>query len=128
MSAARNKLLAKNRRLHKRITVELEGGAVEMDLRKPSMGDRLRVLEDARTAGDVNEKNEPTSERAGVRLLARIVSSVVFDTETGRPLFGAADLDSIVDETWLEDIREDVMGVFNVSMETARGNSGATPS
>lgn len=113
----KHKLLAKNRRVMK--TAEIDG--VKVEIVKPTMGDRLRIIEQARTAGEMNERNEPTGDRAGARMLARIAVCVLHDPETGRPMFAVADVDELLDETWLEEVAGDLTSVFNVSEEMMRG-------
>lgn len=110
----KHKLLAKNRRVVK--DVEIDG--VKVQIIKPTMGDRLRLIEQARAAG---EKNEPTGDRAGARMLARIAVCVINDAETGRPMFSVNDVDELLDESWLEDLATDLTDVFNVSEEKMRG-------
>lgn len=127
--AAKHKLLAKNRKLFKTVDIDAGNGErVPVEIRKPSMGDRLRLLEKAREAGDMDAEHKPTSERAGARVLARIAVCVLFDPETKRPLFADNDLDELLDEAWLEELAGDLGAVFNVSEEQMRGNSPATPS
>jgi len=113
----KHKLLAKNRRVVK--TAEIDG--VKVEIIKPTMGDRLRLIEQARAAGEMNEKNEPTGDRAGARMLARIAVCVINDPETGRPMFSVNDVDELLDESWLEDLASDLTDVFNVSEEKMRG-------
>jgi hypothetical protein len=113
----KHKLLAKNRRVVK--TVEIDG--VKVEIIKPTMGDRLRLIEQARAAGEMNEKNEPIGDRAGARMLARIAVCVINDAETRRPMFSVNDVDELLDESWLEDLAADLTDVFNVSEEKMRG-------
>ncbi|QSQ17178.1 phage tail protein [Myxococcus landrumensis] len=113
----KHKLLAKNRRVVK--SVEIDG--VKVDIIKPTMGDRLRLIEQARVAGELTETNEPTGDRAGARMLARIAVCVMHDAETRRPMFAVNDLDELLDEAWLEDLATDLTSVFNVSAESMRG-------
>nr|BDT33768.1 phage tail protein [Myxococcus sp. MH1] len=113
----KHKLLAKNRRVVK--SVEIDG--VKVDIIKPTMGDRLRLIEQARAAGEMTEKNEPTGDRAGARMLARIAVCVMQDAETGRPMFSVNDVDELLDESWLEDFATDLTDVFNVTEEKMRG-------
>lgn len=113
----KHKLLAKNRRVVK--SAEIDG--VTVQIIKPTMGDRLRLIEQARAAGEMDEKNEPTGDRAGARMLARIAVAVIHDPETGRPMFSVNDVDELLDESWLEEIASDLTDVFNVSEEKMRG-------
>ncbi|TQF12478.1 phage tail protein [Myxococcus llanfairpwllgwyngyllgogerychwyrndrobwllllantysiliogogogochensis] len=113
----KHKLLAKNRRVMK--SVEIDG--VKVNIIKPTMGDRLRLIEQARAAGEMTEQNEPTGDRAGARMLARIAVCVMNDAETGRPMFAVNDLDELLDESWLEDFATDLTDVFNVTEGQMRG-------
>ncbi|ADO68699.1 hypothetical protein [Stigmatella aurantiaca] len=113
----KHKLLAKNRKVAK--TIEIDG--VKVDIIKPTMGDRLSLIEQARQAGDMNEKNEPTGERGGARLLARIAVCVIHDSETKHPMFSVNDVDELLHESWLEEFAADLSEVFNVSAEKMRG-------
>ncbi|ABF91954.1 phage tail assembly chaperone [Myxococcus xanthus DK 1622] len=113
----KHKLLAKNRRVLK--SVEVDG--VKVNIIKPTMGDRLRLIEQAREAGEMTEKNEPTGDRAGARMLGRIAVCVLHDAETGRPMFSVNDIDELLDESWLEDLATDLTDAFNVSEEKMRG-------
>jgi hypothetical protein len=115
--SSKHKLLAKNRKVAK--SIEIDG--VKVDIIKPTMGDRLLLIEQARQAGDMNEKNEPTGERGGARLLARIAVCVIHDAETKRPMFSVSDVDDLLHESWLEEFAADLSGVFNVSAEMMRG-------
>ncbi|RJS14612.1 phage tail protein [Corallococcus sp. H22C18031201] len=113
----KHKLLAKNRRVVK--SVEVDG--VKVDIVKPTMGDRLRLIEQARAAGEMSEANEPTGDRAGARMLARIAVCVMHDAETGRAMFSANDVDELLDEAWLEELASELTDVFNVSESKMRG-------
>jgi hypothetical protein len=125
--SAKSKLLAKNRKIIKTIEIETAEGPVPVQVRKPTMGDRLDTLERAREKKDLDENNEPTSPKAGLRSMARIAACVLYDPETGRPMFGEDDLDGIVDGGWLDEHIEDLQKAFNVAEVTVRGNSDATP-
>lgn len=120
----KHKLLAKNRKLLK--TIDIDGETVE--IRKPTMGDKIRVLEESRAAGEINEKNEPANERAGLLLGARVAACLLFDPESGQRIFGETDLKEIVEASWLEEHLDDLQKLFSPDPEKTRGNLSATPS
>ncbi|RKH09743.1 hypothetical protein D7V97_15640 [Corallococcus sp. CA053C] len=121
----KHRLLAKNRKVLK--LIDLCGEKVH--LCKPTQGDRVKVLEDAKTAGEMGEDEKPTSPRNALRLVARIAACVLYDPANGQRLFSDADLDSVVDSAvWLEDVQEDVQAAFAPNMKDVRKNSEPTPS
>ena len=123
----KNRLLAKNRKVIK--SLFLDGD--EVHLCKPTHGDRVKVLEAARAAGEMGDDGKPATPAASLRTLARVVACVLYDPQTGRPIFGNSDsdLDALCNEAvWLEDVQKEVEAAFSPSMKEARGNSDATPS
>ncbi|NNC17669.1 phage tail protein [Corallococcus exiguus] len=123
----KNRLLAKNRKVIK--TLDLDGDKVH--LCRPTHGDRVKVLDAAKAAGEMGDDNKPASPSGSLRTLARVVACVLYDPQTGRPIFGNsdADLDALCSEAvWLEDVQKEVEAAFAPSMKDVRGNSEATPS
>lgn len=121
----KHRLLAKNRKVIKPLVIEGD----EVHLCKPTQGDRVKVLEAARRAGELDEHDKPTSPRNALRLAARITACVLYDPANGQPVYGEGDLDAIIDDAvWLEDVQEDVQAAFAPSMKDVRKNSEATPS
>lgn len=121
MSVKRTKLLSKHRKTVKTIEIEIDGERIKVAFKKPSFDDRTSVLDQAKEAGEMNEKNEPTSDKAGFRLIARMAVNILHNDEDNKPLFSVDDVSAIVKETWLEDITSELSEVFNVDAEKLKG-------
>lgn len=121
----KNRLLAKNRKVIK--SLDLDGDKVH--LCKPTQGDRVKVLEAARQAGELDENDKPTTPRNALRLAGRITACVLYDPGTGQRIYGEEDINALIeDAVWLEDVQEDVQAAFAPSMKDVRGKSEPTPS
>ncbi|MBZ4371484.1 phage tail protein [Corallococcus sp. AS-1-6] len=120
----KHRLLAKNRKVLK--TLDIEGDKVH--LIKPTQGDRVKVLEAAKAAGEMGEDDKPTTPRNALRTVARLAACLLYDPTNGTPIYTVADLDALVEAVWLEDIQEDLQAAFAPSMKDVRGKSAATPS
>lgn len=117
----KSKLLGKNRRIAKKLAIELDGEKVEVAICKPTMGDRARVLAAAKAAGEITEAGEPTNQEKAVRMTARVVAATLFDADTKQRLFTDADLDALLEEDWLDDVLPDCQAVFTPDTETVKG-------
>jgi hypothetical protein len=120
----KHRLLAKDRKVLKKI--DLDGDTV--NICKPTQGDRVKVLEAAKAAGEMDEQGKATSTRNGLLTVARIAACLLYDPATGRPIYSDADLDDLIDAVWLEEIQEDLQDAFAPKMKDVRGKSEATPS
>lgn len=117
----KHKLLKKHRKTARTVTLTVDGEPIQVDLQKPTLGDKLRVLEQAQKAGEVDEKNEPTSPLNQARLGARIV--VALAHAAGAQLFEVADIDDLLDSEAFEALAKDASEVFaGKSLEDATGN------
>lgn len=105
-------------------TVDIDGDAVE--LRRPTQGERLDVIDAAKEAGEVDADGNAVGPAGGLRLLYRLFAAVAHDPATGKRLYDPAspgDLADIADAPWLEDVQDQVAKAFNPNMEEARKNS-----
>lgn len=131
MSDIKNRLSNAPWRLYKPATVEVDGESLPVVLRRPPPGVTVQVLDEAREAGDVDAAGKPTSELGGVRLLARVTGTVLFEKNAVRPMYdrnNKQDLQVIMSAPWLMDLQEDVMAAFapqGVVVEALKGNSEA---
>ncbi|WP_426747266.1 hypothetical protein VZQ01_06840 [Myxococcus faecalis] len=109
-----------------KVIKSLEIDGVPVNLCRPNNPERLAVFDAARAAGEVDESRQPTSEQAGLRLLARVVATVMRDPETGERVFdpgSAEDIDAICAAPWFDDVPDDAMKAMHPSMEEVQGNS-----
>lgn len=115
------KLLGKNRKIAKRLTIEVGDEKVEIAICKPTMGDRARMLEAARLAGEINEKGDAPTAEAAIRMTPRIVAICAYDPDTMKPLFNDADLPALLDEQWFQDVLPDCQRLFAPDVEELKG-------
>lgn len=114
--------LKKVRKLVETIDVDVgDGEKATFDVRKPTMGDKLRALDAARAAGDLDADNRATSGLAGGRMLARFAQVCLFNPASGQPAFTEAEVAELVDVAWLEGLGTKLQGLF-VDAEAAKGN------
>jgi hypothetical protein len=117
----------------KDVAVEVDGELFPVVIRKAPPGVAVLVLDEARKAGDLNAENEAANELAGLRLLARMVATVLFAQGAVRPLFdrnNPEDLATVQTAPWLMDLRDDcvaALGATGAALEKLKGNSEATP-
>lgn len=119
--STKSKLLSKNRKIHKRVTLDVDGSPVEVLVCKPTMGDRAKVVEAAQAAGEIDEKGEMVSGAKGLRMMGRVVATVLYDPETRQRLFSDSDLDDLLDQAWLEDVFGACREVFVPDVEAISG-------
>lgn len=106
------RLLKKNRKVATTISIDLEDGTSEtLTVLKPTVGDRLKVIEQAKAAGELDEKGEPKDQRAQVMLGARMVKSLL--CKDGLPVFAETSLEELVDWAGLEDVIRECASVFS---------------
>lgn len=120
----KHRLLKKNRKVAKTVTLTHEGGTTEVQIIKPTNGDRMAVLEAATLRKELDAENKPTSPMNGVRLGARMIQALVF--HEGQPIWGEDDIESICAADFYDTLLADVSPVFQgESMESAKGESDA---
>ncbi|QSQ17237.1 hypothetical protein [Myxococcus landrumensis] len=124
MSSLKAKLKAKSQRKVIR-SVTLDGEAV--DLCRPTHPERLDVFAASKAAGEIDEDNKPLSLESGLKLMARVVASVMREPHTGERVFdpgSAEDLATIFNAPWFEDLDTNaVMAAFRATVEDVRKNS-----
>ncbi|MFP2897570.1 phage tail protein [Corallococcus sp. 4LFB] len=123
-ASLKHRLLAKNRKVLK--TLDIDGDKVHVV--KPTQGDRVKVLEAAREAGEMGDDDKPTTPRNALRMVARIAVCLLYEPATGTPIYSTSDLDALTDAVWLEDVQEEIQNAFAPNMKDVRGKSEATPS
>ena len=120
-------------RKYKDTMVEVGGEELPVVIRRAPPGVAVLVIEEARKAGDMAEDGRPVGETGALRLLARMVCTVLFQQGGVRPLFerdDAEDLATVMVAPWLMDLKDDCMaalGATGATLEHVKGNSEATP-
>lgn len=90
-------LKKKPRAVAKAVNLDMgDGETAVINLVKPTIGDRMRLAEQSKLAGDLNEKNEPRSEFAMARMGARAMV-MLCQTPDGKPAFDAGDVEGLLD-------------------------------
>lgn len=115
-SAIKARLKQVNRKVAK--TIEIED--VQLEIRKPTLGDRARVIQQAQDAGEVDANGQPLGMASGLKLLARIAQVLLFDPQTGSRVYSIDEISIICESAWLEDIQEDLVSVFSPSESDAK--------
>ncbi|AEI66941.1 hypothetical protein [Corallococcus macrosporus] len=122
----KQRLAQKNRKLFK--TIDVDGDAV--DLRRPSHKERLHAMKLSETAGEIDASNKPTTMEGGLRFVARVVATVMYEPKSKLRLYDpaeSADVETIMGAPWFEDVMKDAQVAFKGSLkediEEARGNS-----
>ena len=121
MSEIRSKLLAKNRKTLKSAAVEVDGEPITVQIIKPTLGERLRVIESAQNAGEVDAEGKPTSPFNGARVTARMICTCMY--LDGQPLFRADDHEEVLVAPWFEEVAPLVGEAFTPDEEALRKNS-----
>ncbi|QRK08079.1 hypothetical protein JQX13_50400 [Archangium violaceum] len=133
MTDLKSKLGNANWRKYKDTTIDVDGEELAVVIRRAPPGVAVQVLEEARKTGDVDEENNPKGESGAMRLLARMVATVLFEPGAVRPLFDRTneeDITTITTAPWLLDISDDAtaaLGASGAVVEKMKGNSEATP-
>lgn len=97
------RLLRKSRKIAGTVVVELDDDTSEtLTIIKPTVGDRLRVVDEAKAAGELDEKSEPKGNREQILLGARVVQALVW--KDGLPVFEGTNLQDIIDWPAFEDV------------------------
>ncbi|WP_141591512.1 phage tail protein [Myxococcus sp. AB056] len=123
--ATHRKPLGTRRALHKRVTLD----GADYDICLPTLGEKLDVLSASRAAGELSESRQPVDESAGMMMMARIAVCCVYFPGTATRVFTEADVAAVKNEPWLEDVQNELAAAFaGPTLETAKGNSEATPS
>ncbi|RKH09329.1 phage tail protein [Corallococcus sp. CA047B] len=119
------KPLGMPRKFHKRITI----GGADYDICEPSSGDKTAALASSRKAGELDDKNHPVDEDAGMHFLARIAIVCLYHPGGVRRVFEQEENAAVKNEPWLDEYGKDFSAAFGgPTVEEARGNSEATPS
>ena len=126
MGDLRNRLLAKKRKPAKQVRFEFDGGTIDADVVKPTLGDRVKALDRAQRDGLVDKDGQPSSVLAGLQFVARLIAQFVY--VDGAPIFDESDVDSITEAPWFEDVSAVVQSVFSPDPSAVSGESEATQS
>jgi hypothetical protein len=119
------KPLGTPRQVHSKIRI----GDDAYDICYPSNGDKVEVLAASRKAKDLDAKNQPADEDAGMRFLARVAVCCLYHPGGARRVFGPDDVDAVKVEPWLDEHRDAITAAFaGPTVEEAQGNSETTPS
>jgi hypothetical protein len=111
------RLLKKNRKVAATITIDVDGTSESLTVLKPTVGDRLKVIEQAKKDGELDEKGEPKDQRSQVMLGARMVKALL--CKDGMPVFADTSLEELVDWAGLEEVIKECANVFS-GEETAK--------
>jgi hypothetical protein len=105
-----------------RIVVEqVEFNGSTYDLVKPTTGDKVRVIEAAHKAGEIDAKGEAAGITGGIKLSVRVVTALLF--KDGKPAFDPQKhRDQLLDTYGFEELAEKAGRVFRgESEEKLRG-------
>lgn len=116
-----HKLLAKERKKAKAVTLEAEGVTLEAWIVRPTLGDRLKLLERAQRDGLLDKDGQHTSPLAAARLAARLITGFVY--VDGVPAFNDSQEDALLDAPFFEGLAKEVGAIFapEAGQEQARG-------
>jgi hypothetical protein len=102
------KLLRGDRKIAKKVRIEDE----ELAFLKPTIGERLQLIKEAKAAGLLNDEGEATNEEAAVRMMSTVIVTLLVDA-SGKKL---------MDQDWFEDALKEAQAVFSAgSVEVAKG-------
>ena len=111
-----NPLLKKNRKTAKTMTLDLgEGDSLTVGILKPTVGDRLKVFEEGKAAGEVNEKGESPSPLMAARFAGRIIVKLVVLNDT--PAFKMEEREDLLDMPYFEELAKEVGSAFGGDQE-----------
>jgi hypothetical protein len=117
MEPLKTRLLARNRKTAKRIKVDDE---IEVELIKPTIGDRLKAMEEAQAAGEVDGEGKPKEGRKGALFAARLMTLLMY--RDGHPIFKKDEAAELIEQPWFEDVAKEMSDVFSPNPEAIRGN------
>ena len=120
MEPIKSRLLAKNRKIAKRVELEIgDGPAVVVELIKPTVGDRLRAIEAAHAAGEVDDAGNPKEGRPGALFAARLMATLMYRDK--QPIFSKEEIPELLDAPWFEDLAQEMREVFAPKVEDLKG-------
>jgi hypothetical protein len=115
----KSKLLAKHRKVARSVELEFEGGKVTVDVVRPTVGDRIKLVQRAQDDGLLNAENKPATPLASLRFVARLAIALV--RVDGRALFAPEDEDDVLEAPFFEALASCVQEVFTPDDEAVLG-------
>jgi len=122
MGKLRGALLSTTKFRSQRLTLDVEGGPLEVELRQPSVAGRSAILKAAGVAGDGKGAVDLG------RLQVAAVMACAWDVETGGKAFEPADEAALLELPaggWFDEVATAALALVNVDQEDARKSSGA---
>lgn len=120
-------LLGATWRLYKTIQVDGARGPVQLDIRMPPPNELAKVLARVRSLKGAAGEATASEELAGQELGLEVIALTIWRPGAVRPLFTVEEV-----KAWpyASAVQADCMAALNAAtgVETAKGNSGATPS
>jgi len=122
MGKLRGALLSTTKFRSQRMTLDVDGGALEVELRQPSVAGRSAILKAAGVSGD----GKGTVDLG--RLQVAAVMACAWDVETGAKAFEPADEAALLELPaggWFDELATAALALVNVDQEDARKSSSA---
>lgn len=122
MGKLRGALLSTTKFRSQRMTLDVEGGALEVELRQPSVAGRSAILKAAGVSGDGKGAVDLG------RLQVAAVMACAWDVETGAKAFEPADEAALLELPaggWFDEVATAALALVNVDQEDARKSSSA---
>ena len=119
---ARGTLLSATKFRTQKLNLSTDDGALEVELRQPTVAGRATILKAAGVSGDGKGAIDLG------RLQASAVLACAYDPETGNKLFEPADEAALLDLPaggWFDELATAALALVNVDQEDARKSSGA---
>lgn len=122
--SARGQLLSATKFRTQKLTLATEDGALEVELRQPTVAGRATILK----AAGVSVSGDGKGAIDLGRLQVAAVLACAYDAETGAKLFEAADEAALLDLPaggWFDELATAALALVNVDQEDARKSSSA---
>lgn len=122
MGKLRGALLSTTKFRSQRMALDVEGGALEVELRQPSVAGRSAILKAAGVSGDGKGAVDLG------RLQVAAVMACAWDVETGAKAFEPADEAALLELPaggWFDELATAALALVNVDQEDARKSSSA---
>lgn len=119
---ARGTLLSATKFRTQKLKLDTVDGALEVELRQPTVSGRAAILKAAGVSGDGKGAVDLG------RLQVAAVLACAYDLETGNKLFEAADEAALLELPaggWFDELATAALALVNVDQEDARKSSGA---
>jgi hypothetical protein len=110
MSHLKSKLLSKQRRTASTLSLRVDEEMVSVDIIKPTLGDKLALLEKAQRDGLCDGEGRPLTPSGGAQLAARMVVMLV--REKGVALFTEDEVADLIQSEHFEELSSAAGAVF----------------